>query len=69
MCPSATLSSTSLIAMCALYAGFYNNVLVGVAHAQAVHDVRRIAILDFDVCDACDTQHGTCPSRAHRVWA
>ena len=52
--------------MCALYAGFYNNVLVGVAHAQAVHDVRRIAILDFDVCDACDTQHGTCPSRAHR---
>jgi len=28
---------------------FYNNVLVGVAHAQARHGVRRVAILDFDV--------------------
>ena len=28
---------------------FYNNVLVGVAHAQAVHGVDRVAILDFDV--------------------
>jgi len=27
----------------------YNNVMVGVAHAQAEHGVRRIAILDFDV--------------------
>lgn len=27
----------------------YNNVLVGVAHAQAVHGVGPIAILDFDV--------------------
>jgi acetoin utilization deacetylase AcuC-like enzyme len=28
---------------------FFNNVMVGVAHAQAVHGVRRVAILDFDV--------------------
>ena len=28
---------------------FYNNVLVGVAHAQAVHNIGRVAILDFDV--------------------
>jgi acetoin utilization deacetylase AcuC-like enzyme len=28
---------------------FYNNVLVGAAHAQAVHGLERIAILDFDV--------------------
>ena len=28
---------------------FYNNVLVGVAHAQAKHGVGRVAILDFDV--------------------
>mmetsp|Transcript_35429 Transcript_35429/g.111335 ORF Transcript_35429/g.111335 Transcript_35429/m.111335 type:complete len:365 (+) Transcript_35429:34-1128(+) len=28
---------------------FVNNVLVGVAHAQAVHGVGRVAILDFDV--------------------
>ena len=27
----------------------YNNVLVGVAHAQAVHGIDRVAILDFDV--------------------
>ena len=27
----------------------YNNVLVGVAHAQAVHGIKRVAILDFDV--------------------
>lgn len=27
----------------------YNNVMVGVAHAQAVHGVGRVAILDFDV--------------------
>ena len=27
----------------------YNNVMVGVAHAQAVHGVTRVAILDFDV--------------------
>jgi len=27
----------------------YNNVLVGVAHAQAVHGVGNVAILDFDV--------------------
>ena len=27
----------------------YNNVLVGVAHAQAVHGLGRVAILDFDV--------------------
>lgn len=27
----------------------YNNVMVGVAHAQAVHGIRRVAILDFDV--------------------
>ena len=27
----------------------YNNVLVGVAHAQAVHGLKRVAILDFDV--------------------
>jgi len=27
----------------------YNNVLVGVAHAQAVHGLQRIAVLDFDV--------------------
>eukprot|EP00966_Prymnesium_polylepis_P037184 863243-Prymnesium_polylepis.1 len=27
----------------------YNNVMVGVAHAQAVHGVDRVAILDFDV--------------------
>ena len=27
----------------------YNNVLVGVAHAQAVHGIERVAILDFDV--------------------
>ena len=28
---------------------FYNNVLIGVAHAQRRHGVGRIAILDFDV--------------------
>ena len=28
---------------------FYNNVLVGVAHAQAVHGLKKVAILDFDV--------------------
>lgn len=28
---------------------FYNNVLLGVAHAKAVHGLGRIAILDFDV--------------------
>uniref|UniRef100_A0A7S2BPN0 Histone deacetylase domain-containing protein n=1 Tax=Haptolina brevifila TaxID=156173 RepID=A0A7S2BPN0_9EUKA len=28
---------------------FCNNVLVGVAHAQAVHRIGRVAILDFDV--------------------
>lgn len=27
----------------------YNNVMVGVAHAQAVHNVTRVATLDFDV--------------------
>jgi len=27
----------------------YNNVLIGVAHAQAAHGVGRVAILDFDV--------------------
>jgi len=27
----------------------YNNLLVGVAHAQAVHGVGRVAVLDFDV--------------------
>ena len=27
----------------------YNNVMVGVAHAQKVHGVGKIAILDFDV--------------------
>ena len=27
----------------------YNNVLVGVAHAQARHAVRRVAIPDFDI--------------------
>ena len=27
----------------------YNNVLVGVAHAQAMHGLTRVAILDFDV--------------------
>jgi len=27
----------------------YNNVMVGVAHAQAVHGLSRVAILDFDV--------------------
>ena len=27
----------------------YNNALVGVAHAQAVHNIGRVAILDFDV--------------------
>lgn len=27
----------------------YNNVLVGVAHAQAVHGIGKVAILDFDV--------------------
>jgi len=27
----------------------YNNVMVGVAHAQAVHGMGRVAILDFDV--------------------
>ena len=28
---------------------FLNNVLIGVAHAQAVHGVKRVAILDFDI--------------------
>jgi hypothetical protein len=28
---------------------FFNNVMVGVAHAEEVYDVKRIAILDFDV--------------------
>jgi len=45
----------------------YNNVMVGVAHAQAVYGVRRVAILDFDV------HHGngdaeiawSCPSRLY----
>ena len=27
----------------------YNNVMIGVAHAQAVHGLKRVAILDFDV--------------------
>lgn len=27
----------------------YNNVMVGVAHAQTVHGVQKVAILDFDV--------------------
>ena len=27
----------------------YNNVMVGVAHAQAVHGLERVAVLDFDV--------------------
>jgi len=27
----------------------YNNVMVGVAHAQAMHGIRRAAVLDFDV--------------------
>ena len=27
----------------------FNNVMVGVAHAEAVHGLRRVAILDFDV--------------------
>ena len=27
----------------------YNNVMVGVAHAQAVHGAQRVAILDWDV--------------------
>ena len=27
----------------------YNNVMVGAAHAQAVHGVGRVAVLDFDV--------------------
>ena len=28
---------------------FYNNVMVGVAHAQATYGLKRVAILDFDV--------------------
>ena len=28
---------------------FYNNVLIGVAHAEAAHGLSRVAILDFDV--------------------
>lgn len=27
----------------------YNNVMVGVAHAQAAHGIERVAVLDFDV--------------------
>jgi acetoin utilization deacetylase AcuC-like enzyme len=33
----------------------YNNVLVGVAHAQSVYGIGRVAILDFDVCRTCLT--------------
>ena len=28
---------------------FFNNVMIGVAHAEAVHGAKRIAVLDFDV--------------------
>ena len=46
----------------------YNNVAVGAAHAQAVHGVERVAILDFDV------HHGNgiaaaCWSEPSRLYA
>ena len=35
---------------------FFNNVLVGALHARAVHGLRRIAVLDFDVHHGNGTQ-------------
>ena len=34
----------------------FNNVAVGIAHALAVHDVQRIAVIDFDVHHGNGTQ-------------
>ena len=27
----------------------FNNVAIGAAHARAIHDLKRIAVVDFDV--------------------
>jgi acetoin utilization deacetylase AcuC-like enzyme len=35
----------------------FNNVAVGVCHARAVHGLKRIAIIDFDVHHGNGTQH------------
>jgi acetoin utilization deacetylase AcuC-like enzyme len=35
---------------------FFNNVAVGVAHAMAVHNLERVAIIDFDVHHGNGTQ-------------
>ena len=45
-----------------------NNVLIGVAHAQAMHGIGRIAILDFDVHhgNGCATM---CADDASRLYA
>lgn len=35
----------------------FNNIAVGAAHARAVHNVQRVAIIDFDVHHGNGTQH------------
>ena len=42
----------------------YNNVMVGVAHAQAMHGVGRVAILDFDVRPPSSSSSALCSAAA-----
>ena len=34
----------------------FNNVAIGAAHARAIHDLKRIAVVDFDVHHGNGTQ-------------
>jgi acetoin utilization deacetylase AcuC-like enzyme len=50
---------------------FFNNVMVGVAHAEDVYDVKRIAILDFDVHHGNGDEAMSTPfaCSTHRLYA